>query len=180
VWVLGAIKRRPMFTIRYEHPEDHVAIHAVHSTAFGRPHEGNLVDALRRAEALTISLVAVHDSRIVGHIAFSPVTVTSSTTTIEALGLGPLAVLPACQRHGIGAQLVSGGLAACRATPYGVVVVLGPPDYYPRFGFTTARHYGIVWEHNVPEGAFMVQELKSGALGQIQGVVKYRPEFDAV
>ena len=59
-------------------------------------------------------------------------------------------------------------------------LVLGHPDYYPRFGFTTARHYGIVWEHNIPEGAFMVQELKSGALGQIQGVVKYRPEFDAV
>jgi putative acetyltransferase len=169
-----------MLTIRYEQPEDHVAIYAVHSAAFGRPHEGNLVDALRRAAALTISLVAVHESRIVGHIAFSPVTVTSSTTTIEALGLGPLAVIPACQRHGIGTQLVNGGLAACRATLYGVVVVLGHPDYYPRFGFTTARHYGIVWEHDVPDGAFMVQELKSGALGQIQGVVKYRPEFDAV
>ena len=169
-----------MLTIRYEQPEDHVAIHAVHTAAFCRPHEGNLVGALRRAEALTLSLVAIQDGRIVGHIAFSPVTVTSSTTTIEALGLGPLAVLPAYQRNGIGAQLVNVGLAACRATPYGVVVVLGHPYYYPRFGFTTAKHYGIVWEHNVPEGAFMVQELKEGALGQIQGVVKYRPEFDTV
>ena len=169
-----------MLTIRYEQPEDPVAIHAVHTAAFGRLHEGDLVDALRRAEALTISLVAVQDDCIVGHIAFSPVTVTSSTATIEALGLGPLAVLPACQRHGIGAQLVNVGLAACRATPYGVVVVLGHPHYYPRFGFTTANHYGIVWEHDVPEGAFMVQELKGGTLGQIQGVVRYRPEFDAV
>jgi putative acetyltransferase len=169
-----------MRTIRYAPPEDYVAIHAVHSAAFGRPHEGNLVDALRRAETLTISLVAVHDSRIVGHIAFSPVTVTSRTSTIAVLGLGPLAVLPACQRHGIGGQLVNGGLAACRATPYGVVVVLGHPDYYPRFGFSTAQHQGIVWEHSVPEGAYMVQEFTSGALGQIQGVVKYRPEFDAV
>jgi len=169
-----------MLTIRYEQPEDHEAIHTVHTAAFGRPHEANLVNALRRAEALPISLVAVHDGRIVGHIAFSPVTVTSSATTVEVLGLGPLAVLPACQRHGIGAQLVNGGLAACRATPYGSVVVLGHPHYYPRFGFTTAKHCGIVWEPDVQEGAFMVQELKAGALGQIQGVVRYRPEFDAV
>jgi putative acetyltransferase len=169
-----------MLTLRYEQPEDHVAIHAVHTAAFGRPHEGNLVDALRRAEALTISLVAVQDGRTIGHITFSPVTVTSSATTIEALGLGPLAVLPACQLHGIGTQLINVGLAACHATRYSVVVVLGRPYYYPRFGFMTAKHYGIVWEHDVPEGAFMVQELKEGALGQIQGVVKYRPEFEAI
>jgi putative acetyltransferase len=132
-----------MLTIRYEQPQDHVAIHAVHTAAFCRPHEGNLVDALRRAEVLTLSLVAIQDGRIVGHITFSPVTVIASTTTIEALGLGPLAVLPACQRNGIGAQLINVGLAACRATPYGVVVVVGHPYYYSRFGFTTAKPHGM-------------------------------------
>ena len=169
-----------MRTIRAEKPEDPVAIHAVHTAAFGQPHEGDLVDALRRAEALTISLVAVHDACIVGHIAFSPVTVTSSTTTIEALGLGPLAVLPEYQRKGIGTQLVKAGLTACRTTPYGIVVVLGQPRYYARCGFMTAKRYGITWEHDAPEEAFMVYERKDGALGRIQGVVKYRPEFDAV
>jgi len=169
-----------MLTLRHETSEDDVAIHAVHTEAFGRPQEGELVDALRRAEALTISLVAVQDDHIVGHIALSPVTVTSSTTTIEALGLAPMAVLPAYQRQGIGTQLVEAGLAACRATPYGIVVVLGHPHYYPRFGFTTAKPHGIVWEHDAPEEAFMVQEVKEGALGQVQGVVKYRPEFEAV
>jgi len=84
-----------MLTIRHETSEDYVAIHAVHTAAFGRPQEGDLVEALRRAEALVISQVAVQDGHIVGHIAWSPVTVTSSTTTIEALGLGPMAVLPA-------------------------------------------------------------------------------------
>jgi putative acetyltransferase len=108
-----------MLTIRYENSEDYVAIRTVHTEAFGRAHEADLVDALRRVEALSISLVAVQDGHIVGHIAFSPVTVTSSTTTIEALGLAPLAVLPAYQRTGRGAQLVEAGLAACRATPYG-------------------------------------------------------------
>jgi len=169
-----------MHTIRAEKAEDHVAIHAVHTAAFGQPHEGNLVDALRRAAALTIALVAVHDACIVGHIAFSPVIVTSSPTRIEALGLGPLAVLPEYQRKGIGTQLVKAGLSACRTTPYSIVVVLGHPRYYARCGFRTAKRYGITWEHDAPAEAFMVYECKEGALGQIQGVVKYRPEFDAV
>lgn len=169
-----------MYTIRAEKAEDHLAIHAVHTAAFGQPLEGDLVDALRRAEALTIALVAVHDTCVVGHIAFSPVTVTSSTTTIEALGLGPLAVLPEYQRQGIGTQLVQAGLTTCRTTPYGIVVVLGHPGYYARCGFMTAKRYGITWEHDAPEEAFMVYECKAGALGQIQGIVQYRPEFDAV
>jgi putative acetyltransferase len=169
-----------MSTIRAEKAEDHAAIHAVHTAAFGQPNEADLVDALRRAEALTIAFVAVRHACIVGHIAFSPVTVTSSTTTSEALGLGPLAVLPAYQRQGIGTQLVQAGLRACRTTPYGLVVVLGHPGYYARCGFLTAQRYGLTWEHDAPAEAFMVYECKAGALGQIQGVVQYRPEFEAV
>lgn len=69
---------------------------------------------------------------------------------------------------------------ACKDIGYGVVVVLGHPHYYPRLGFTPAKPYGIVWEHDAPEEAFMVQELRQGVLAQIQGVVRYRPEFDAV
>jgi putative acetyltransferase len=108
------------------------------------------------------------------------VTITSSTGTIAALGLAPMAVLPAYQRRGIGSQLVEAGLTACHHTPYGVVVVLGHPHYYPRFGFTPAKPHGIVWEHDAPEEAFMVKEIKAGALAQTQGVVKYRPEFATV
>ena len=85
-----------------------------------------------------------------GHIAFSLVTITSSTATIEALGLAPMAVLPEFQRRGIGSQLVEAGLTACHHTPYGVVVVLGHPHYYPRLEFTPAKPLGIMWEHEVP------------------------------
>lgn len=169
-----------MLTIRHEQPEDIPAIHRVHSRAFGQPQEGDLVDALRYAGALTITLVAVKDGDIVGHIAFSPVTITSSISTIEAIGLAPMAVLPEDQRTGIGSRLVEAGLEACSDTDYGVVVVLGHPDYYPRCGFMPAKPHGIVWEHNAPEEAFMVRELKEGALAQTQGVVRFRPEFDAV
>jgi len=169
-----------MLTLRGETPEDIPAIHHIHTAAFGRPNEADLVDALRRHNALTLSLVAILDGRLVGHIAFSPVTITSSTGNIEALGLAPMAVLPAYQGRGIGSQLVEAGLTACHHTPYGIVVVLGHPHYYPRFGFTPAKPLGIVWEHDAPEEAFMVQELREGALTQTKGVVKYRPEFETV
>ena len=169
-----------MLTIRAEIPEDIPSIHLINTAAFGQANEADLVDALRRNNALTISLVAILDGHLVGHIAFSPVTITSSTGTIEALGLAPMAVLPAYQRRGIGSQLVDAGLTACHHTPYGVVVVLGHPHYYPRFGFVPAKPLGIVWEHDAPEEAFMVQEIKEGALAQTHGVVKYRPEFATV
>jgi putative acetyltransferase len=168
-----------MCLIRPETLADHAAIRHVHTLAFGQPNEADLVDALRRHQALTLSLVAVQDHHLVGHIAFSPVSIASSTTH-NALGLGPLGVLPTHQRQGIGSQLVESGLQACRDIGCGVVVVLGHPHYYPRFGFTPATPYGIVWEHDAPEEAFMVQELREGVLAQIRGVIRYRPEFDAV
>ena len=169
-----------MLTMRAETPEDIPAIHHIHTAAFGQANEADLVNALRRHSALTISLVAVQDGHLVGHIAFSPVTITSSTATMEALGLAPMAVLPAYQRRGIGSQLVEAGLTACYHTPYGVVAVLGHPHYYPRFGFVPAKPLGIVWEHDAPDEAFMVKEIQEGALARTQGVVKYRPEFATV
>ena len=107
-------------------------------------------------------------------------TIASDTGSIDAIGLGPLGVLPAYQNIGIGSQLVEAGLQACRHTLYGIVVVLGHPPYYPCFGFMPSKPYGIVWEREVPEDVFMVKELRVGALTQTQGVGKYRPEFDHV
>jgi putative acetyltransferase len=169
-----------MFTSRPEESGDSAAIHDVNTLAFGQSQEADLVDALRSNGGLTISLVAVQDGRIVGHIAFSPVTITSDTGTMDAIGLAPMAVLPEYQRRGIGSKLVEAGLHACHNTLYGVVVVLGHTQYYPRFGFTPAKPHGVVWEHDVSEEVFMVKELKTGALAQTKGVVKYRPEFEAV
>jgi putative acetyltransferase len=72
------------------------------------------------------------------------------------------------------------GLTACHHTPYSVVVVLGHPQYYPRFGFVPAKPLGIVWEHVAPDEAFMAKEIQEGVLARTRGVVKYRQEFETV
>jgi putative acetyltransferase len=76
--------------------------------------------------------------------------------------------------------LVRTGLDECRRAGYGCVVVVGHPEYYPRFGFAPARARGVVWEHPVPDEAFMLLELRPGALGGRGGTARYAPEFDSV
>ena len=115
-----------------------------------------------------------------GHIMFSPVTIVSEDSSFDALGLGPMAVLPAYQNKGIGSELVRTGLRRCADTGQEIVVVLGHPDYYPRFGFKPAKTWGIRCEFDVPDDVFMVKELRAGALAGPGGVVKYQPEFNTV
>lgn len=167
-------------SIRPEQPEDHQDIHHVNRQAFGRDEEADLVDAVRRAGAAILSLVAVSDGRVVGHILFSPVCIESPEATHPAVGLGPVAVLPDFQRQGIGSLLIRAGLDACREAGHGIVVVLGHSDYYPRFGFRPASHYGIRWEHDVPDEAFMVVELRDDALAGVGGIARYHPAFEGV
>ena len=92
--------------------------------------EANLVDALRGRVAFTLSLVAVEDDRIVGHILSTPVTIESGSASRTALALGPMAVLPAYQNRGIGSQLVEAGLESCKEAGHHLVFVLGHPNYY--------------------------------------------------
>ncbi len=166
-----------MSGIRAEAAGDSVAIRRVHTEAFGRPDEADLVNALRSADALRISLVAVEDGTVVGHAAFSPVVIRAGVSTLNGLGLAPMAVLSGWQRRGIGSRLARAGLAACGETPYGLVFVFGAPRFYGRFGFEPAKPLGLTWEHGGPPDAFMVQALRAGALRGIRGVVAYRPEF---
>lgn len=166
--------------IRLEKTADVEAIRAVNRLAFGREDEGGLVDALRVKEKVICSLVAEEDDAVVGHVLFSPATLTDGEDIMPIAGLGPVAVLPAYQRRGIGDALIRAGLAHCRQQGYGAAVVLGHPDYYPRFGFRPSRPLGIRWEHNAPEEAFMVMELEPRALVGRRGVIRYQPEFDGV
>ena len=169
-----------MITIRAENAEDIPAVRRVNELAFGRPNEAALVDALRPAAHPQLSLVAVENGQVVGHIFFSPVSIESEDSTSSALALGPLAVLPEYQRQGVGSQLVREGLRECQHGGWNVVVVLGHPAYYPRFGFIPASRKGLRCEYPVPDEVFMVAELESSALGGRRGLVKYRPEFSEV
>jgi putative acetyltransferase len=169
-----------MITIRSELPDDKTAVRRINELAFGQPDEADLVDALRGVAHPLISLVAVSDDEAVGHILFSPVTIESGDSVVSALGLGPMAVSPESQNRGIGSQLVRQGLAECEQLGYGIVIVIGHPDFYPRFGFSPAREKGLECAYEVPDEAFMVAELAHGALRGVNGVVRYRPEFDGV
>ncbi|MFC1543608.1 GNAT family N-acetyltransferase [Candidatus Neomarinimicrobiota bacterium] len=169
-----------MFSIRPEKSADREAISEVNIEAFGQADEANLVDTLRDAGALIISLVAVRNDQVVGHIAFSPVNIASDDGSFTALGLAPMAVLPEHQNQGIGSQLVEAGLKECLRSGHDLVIVLGHAEYYPRFGFVPAGPLGISWDREVPEDAFMVVELGTGVLAGRTGEVKFHPAFDAI
>lgn len=166
--------------LRQEIAADVVALETINTLAFGRPNEAALVAALRAQAHPFLSLVAEIQGQIVGHICFSPITINGDYETSTEIGLAPLAVLPGWQNRGVGSALVRVGLAECQRLGSHVVVVLGHPDYYPRFGFTVASAKGLRCEYDVRDEAFMVAELTPGALAGRTGLVKYHPAFQTV
>ena len=166
--------------IRDETTADSTSVYAVNHTAFGREDEADLVDALRASGVTICSLVAEIDSEVVGHILFSKATLEDVDKRVEIAALGPMAVLPAFQRRGVGSALVRVGLAACRTAGYPLVVVVGHPWFYPRFGFQPARPLGITWDREVPDDVFMVAPLKRGAPEGTRGIVRYHAAFNEV
>ena len=166
--------------IRKENPNDAAAIHAVHAAAFPSNAEAGLVDRLRTGRRLTISLVAIIEGCVAGHIAFSPVEVVSSSGEVcgGGLGLAPVAVLPEYQRRGVGSALIARGLDECTARGEALIVVLGHPAYYARFGFRPASEFGLDNEYGATD-AFMALRLSGAddAPPLAPGLVRYAPEF---
>jgi putative acetyltransferase len=162
--------------IRDERTGDGPGVRRVVEQAFGRVDEADLVDRLRLECAAGLSLVAEREGAIAGHIFFSPVTL-EKAPTLAVMGLAPLAVAPAFQRQGVGALLVRRGLEACRRAGGLGVIVLGHPDYYPRFGFVRASHFGLRYEAEVRDEAFMALELTPGAMAGAGGLVRFQDAF---
>ncbi|MEZ4580744.1 MAG: N-acetyltransferase [Caldilineaceae bacterium] len=162
--------------IRYETVGDADGIHAVVTQAFARPAEADLVDALRAADAPRISLVADAAGRVVGHVLFTRVTVRRGEDGWSALALGPLAVLPSQQGHGVGSPLIRAGLDACLAAGQPVVFVVGAALLRP-LRLCGGRAKGLIWDAGAVGGAWQVAELTPGALRGRTGIVSYRPEF---
>ncbi|MFK0163521.1 GNAT family N-acetyltransferase [Rhizobium sp. NPDC090279] len=165
-----------MITLRAEMPADIDRIREVTTAAFeGVEHssgtEAAIIDALRTAGELTLSLVALDNGEIIGHVAFSPITIESGAE--EWFGLGPVSVRPDRQGQGIGRQLITSGLAQLKTQGANGCVVLGDPRYYARFGFTNdlALRYA-----DVPAEYFQRIVFKGASPA---GAVAYHTGFDA-
>jgi len=165
--------------IRAEEPGDRGGIRKVEVRAFGREQEADLVDLARSRGKVTLSLVAVQEGRVAGHVLFTPVSLEPARKdagTAKGLGLGPIAVQPELQRTGIGGRLVRAGLEQATRAGYGFVVLLGDPRYYSRFSFAPGRHFGLTSANNEGD-AFQAKELVKDTLGKQGGRVNYIQEF---
>ncbi len=169
-------------TIRGETPGDYEPIAVVNRRAFDQEEEGLLIEKIRGMDGFdpSLSLLAEIEGDVVGHILFSPIHIETESGNVPALALAPMAVLPEYQKRGIGSQLVRAGLDVSRQAGHAIVVVLGHPDYYPRFGFQRASQFGVRSPFDVPDDAFMVQGLIPKALDAVTGVVRYPSAFDGV
>jgi putative acetyltransferase len=171
---------------RGEKPGDESGIREVtkrafESSEFGHNGEAGLVEKLRSQNAATISLVAEVSDQIVGHILLSPATIDREDHCSKGLGLAPVSVLPEFQRRGIGAKLIEAGLEIAAARDCEFVIVLGHPEYYPKFGFATASASNVGCEfEGVPDEAFMIRWFKQPASIDERVVAKYHPVFSAL
>ena len=170
--------------IRQEKPEDYTLVYQVNEKAFGQDSEAKLVEALRKNKEVFVpelSLIALYKEQVIGHILFTKINILKTDNQFqESLALAPMAVLPQMQLKGIGSSLIKEGLKKARDLGFTSVIVLGHPDYYPKFGFIPASDYNIKTTFEVPENAFMAIELTKGALKENAGTVCYPKEFENV
>jgi len=152
------------------------AISELNKLAFGQDQEGNIVDALRSNGAVSLSLVATLDARVVGHVLYSP----ASVGEVTGAALGPMAVLPEYQRQGIGTKLVEAGNRKLKDIGCPFILVVGHAEYYPRFGFKAASTGGLRCEWEVPDDVFLVLVLDPTQMQGVSGLAKYRQEFSTV
>ena len=164
--------------IRPETRADHEAIRQVNRLAFGQDDEARLVDSLRDSGYVRVSLVADQTGEIVGHILFSNLPIVTNAGIVPALALAPMAVLPECQNQGIGSALVRRGLEVCKEQGHRIVVVLGHPQFYPRFGFSSKLASALASPFGGGE-SWMALELVPRALADVRGRVDYPPPFEA-
>ncbi|MDI6677667.1 N-acetyltransferase [Bacillus wiedmannii] len=172
-----------MVTIRQEQKNDYrkteeVVQQAFLNEEFSDKKEHELVKRIRECDAFIpeLSIVAVAEE-IVGHIMLSEITIEQDGISEESLALAPVSVARGHQKKGIGGKLIGAALEKAKELGYGSVVVLGHPEYYPKFGFKKASKWNIKVPFEVPEEVFMVMELRENALEGVEGVVQYSSAF---
>ncbi|MFL2105058.1 GNAT family N-acetyltransferase [Desemzia sp. FAM 23991] len=171
-------------TVRQETKKDYIETEAVVEEAFKNEEytdhtEHFLVARLRKSTAFIpeLSLVAEENSRIVGHVLLTRISIENDSDNYESLALAPVSFLPDYQNQGIGSKLILDALSKARELGYRSVIVMGHDKYYPRFGFKPASIFGIESPFEVPDEAFMALELKEDSLEKVSGKVVYSKPF---
>jgi predicted N-acetyltransferase YhbS len=172
-------------TIRKEESFDHNWVIELTEKAFetleiSEHNEGKLVDKLREAPTFIeeLSLVAELNGQVVGHILFTPIIIDNGQQQFQSLVLAPVSVLPEFQKMGIGGQLILAGHQKAVELGFQSVILIGHPEYYPRFGYKPASTWGIKTHYELPsDDVFMAVELAEGALSNVSGMVIFPPEF---
>jgi putative acetyltransferase len=167
--------------IRTESVEDYEDVYKLNYLAFqNRDDESKLIERIRLSDGFVpgLSIVAVENGDIVGHILFSKAKIIDNDIEHEAIVLAPVAVKPDYQKRGIGRRLIEAGLKRCKEQGYDLVLLIGHPEYYPKFNFKPARYHGLeLTQFKVPDDVFMVHELRTGALLDINGELIYPDAF---
>jgi len=172
---IGCVLTPDKAVIRCENTGDRSTVRAINEAAFGRPDEADLVERLWSEGVVLVSLVAEVRRQIVGHILFSRMSIDTARGSIPAVALAPVAVLPEYQRRTIGGQLIRGGLDLLCGQGEHIVLVLGHPHYYARFGFSAEMASSL--ESPFPPDAFMAIALIPDALNGVCGKVRYPVAF---
>ncbi|MCP3952237.1 MAG: N-acetyltransferase [Desulfobacterales bacterium] len=178
-------KEKPL-EIRRTTESDNAVIEKIHTLAFGTEKGQEIAvlvkDLLKDETAQPLlSLVAVEQAKPIGHVLFTRAHIATAVKPVSIQLLGPLAILPDFQKTGAGGKLIQAGLQQLKASAVDLVFVLGHPDYYPRSGFAPAGALGFEAPYPIPEevaGAWMVQELRSGVIGNVTGKIQCCEVFD--
>ena len=172
-----------MVWLRPEEPEDIDGVRRVVEAAFGQPDEAQIVDRLRADGDLAMSHLADRKHEIIAHVAFSPAQVINEAGEAREvpgglLALAPMAVLPEYQKQKVGGGLLQSALIRLEREGVGAVVVLGHPEYYPRFGFTPASAFGLRCPFDAPDDAFLLRVFRDDMRRDaFQGTVRWAPAF---
>lgn len=176
------MEEKAAILIRPEEPRDFAAIREIHQLSFGRENEAALVEKIRGSRDFIpgLSLVAEFEGRTAGHVLFCRIWIRPPDPALPeevALALAPLSVHPDYRNKGIGSELVTQGLKACRQHGFSLVVVVGEQSYYSRFGFVPARPKGLEVPFPVPERAFLLADIVPRRGPGVKGTVRYPPAF---
>ena len=164
--------------LRDEDHSDVAEIFNLVRAAFGHDDEANLVDRLRDAGALTVSMVLVDDARLIAHASASPMAWVAGSSQFVTWSLAPVSVVPEEQGRGFGSQVVWATIERCRQLGADILTVLGSPAYYSRFGFTAASQHGLGIDGAEFGDVFMVMDLAEGSLVEAHGLLRWHPAFD--